>query len=74
MQAMCDVARSNPSTQASQGTPEGKDDKGHLNALSVSHSPCVVSTLLHDRIFSPVTKIDKNMEIFQMHYTITASL
>jgi hypothetical protein len=70
---MCDVARSNPSTQASQGTPEGKDDKGHLNALSVSHSPCVVSTLLHDRIFSPVTKIDKTMEIFQMHYTITAS-
>jgi len=70
---MCDVARSNPSTKVSQGTPGRKMMTMVINALSPPPDK-VASTLLHDRIFSPVTKIDKTMEIFQMHYTITASL
>ena len=68
---MCDVARLNPSTQAPKVPPKEIDDNGHQCFESTTHR--VVSTLLHDKIFSPVTKIDKTMEIFQMHYTITAN-
>jgi len=60
MQAMCDVLGAIFAHIASQGTPEGNDDKGQ-HAMSVSHSfASVVLTLLHDRIFPQIAKNRQN--------------
>ncbi|TLX93706.1 MAG: hypothetical protein E6K91_08340 [Thaumarchaeota archaeon] len=71
MQKACDAVKENPFCISNQGKSQGDDDNGHhgfeCNALAhgvLSTRNCMIE------FFSPITKVDKTMEIIQMDYTI----